>query len=207
MSNSDSFDSNIENTEKSENEEEIKNKLEEIDFDSLLKAKAKMTYQQKKENKKISKSQIKEKLKLINKNKDKMYPKEYSALIKPQFQFKEKKLLGKKFSRDPRFDDLSGKLNETAFNKNYSFVNQLANNYINDINHIKHNKKYKKKLTQDSYELLKKQNNFVKGWLNQQKQYDEQRKKRNEINKENKIRYNQGKKPIFINNNKLKKFA
>ena len=136
-----------------------------------------------------------------------MYPKEYSALIKPQFQFKEKKLLGKKFCRDPRFDDLSGKLNETAFNKNYSFVNQLANNYINDINHIKHNKKYKKKLTQDSYELLKKQNNFVKGWLNQQKQYDEQRKKRNEINKENKIRYNQGKKPIFINNNKLKKFA
>ena len=52
--------------------------------------------------------------------------------------------LGKKFNRDPRFDDLSGKLNENSFNKNYSFVNDLAQNYVKKIKDIKQSKKFKK---------------------------------------------------------------
>ena len=57
-----------------------------------------------------------------------------------------------------------------------------------------------------AFELLKKQNNYVKGWLNQQKQNEEKQEIKTEINKENKKRMSQGQKPIFVNKNKVNKF-
>lgn len=214
FSDSDSQNEDDEDKNESLNEEQLlQSQIEDIDFNSLLKAKAKMKYQDRlnanKDTKKKSKGQIREELKLINKNKDKSCPREYSALIKPKFQFKNtnnSQLLGKKFHRDPRFDDLSGKLNETSFNKNYSFVKDMAKDYVKKIKNIKTNKKYKKKLNEESYQLLKKQNNFVKGWLNQQKQNESKNKIRREINQENKKRMGEGKKPIYVKKNKVKKY-
>ena len=196
----------------------LKNQLEEVDFQSLLKAKAKLSYDESKKtqlkNKKneINKNKIKTKIEEINKEKSKNEPKEYSALIKPKYQFKNRKaqinnnLLQKKFMRDPRFDDMSGTLNEDQFKKNYNFVNEMANNYIKDLQKIKKNKKFKKKLSDQQYELLKKQNNYVKNWINQQKQNQIKSDIKKEINKENKERYSKGQKPIYINNNKLNKY-
>ena len=164
-----------------------------------------------KQNKK-SKTEIVNELNKKNKNKAKNAPKEYSALIKPKFQFKDQahqqksSLLNKKFHRDPRFDDLSGELNETAFKKNFAFVNDMAKEYVENLKKVKNNKKLKKKLPQETFELLKKQNNYVKGWLNQQKQNEEKQEIKTEINKENKKRMSQGQKPIFVNKNKVNKF-
>ena len=112
----------------------------------------------------------------------------------------------KKFSRDPRFDDLSGNLNENKFKKNFEFVNDMAKDYINKLNKVRKNKKYKKKLNEQQYELLKKQNNYVKSWMNQQKQKNERDEIRKEINKENKERISKGQKPIYINQNKMNKY-
>ena len=211
---------NEEIEEESEEEEEEKNEeellqdqIEEVDFSSLLKARSKLSYNNKKDKQnKKSKTEIVNELNKKNKNKAKNAPKEYSALIKPKFQFKDQahqqksSLLNKKFHRDPRFDDLSGELNETAFKKNFAFVNDMAKEYVENLKKVKNNKKLKKKLPQETFELLKKQNNYVKGWLNQQKQNEEKQEIKTEINKENKKRMSQEQKPIFVNKNKVNKF-
>ena len=195
----------------------LKNEIENVDFKSLLKAKAKLSYEnsnkEKIEKKKFNKNTIKANLEKINKTKKKTEPKEFSALIRPKYEkenrnnFKKNStLLHKKFSRDPRFDDLSGNLNEDKFKKNFGFVNEMAENYINKLNKVKKSKKYKKKLTEQQYELLKKQNNYVKSWMNQQKQKNERNELKKEINKENKERISKGQKPIYINQNKINKF-
>jgi len=219
----------IDNNSKSDNEEDeggeiseeeiLKDQLENVDFKSLLIAKAKLSYEAKKKNKenmhkkKFNKNTILTKMDKINKDKKKAEPKEFSALLKPQYQFKNRdkmknnsSLLGKKFLRDPRFDDLSGNLNETQFKKNFEFVHDMAKDYVNKLKKVKNSKKYKKKLTEQQYELLKKQNNFVKSWMNQQKQSQIKSDIKKEINKENKERYSKGQKPIYINNNKINKF-
>ncbi len=64
----------------------------------------------------------------------------------------------------------------------------MAKDYINKLNMVKKSKKFKKKLNEQQYELLKKQNNYVKSWMNQQKQKNERDEIRKEINKENKER-------------------
>ena len=213
---------NEEINEKSNEENEIseemllKNEIENIDFKSLLKAKAKLSYENNKNaknDKKLNKNKIKTEIEKINKNKAKNEPKEFSALIRPKYDFENKNkfknnstLLHKKFLRDPRFDDLSGNLNEEKFKKNFSFVNDMAKEYINKLQKVKKNKKFKKKLTEQQYELLKKQNNYVKSWMNQQKQKNERNEIKKEINKENKVRISKGKKPIYINQNKLNKY-
>ena len=222
-------DDNSENEEEEEEDEEknlseeeemiLKNEIENVDFKSLLKAKAKLSYENSKKGKdmknekKPNKHLMKANLEKINKSKKKYEPKEFSALIKPKYDKENKNnfqkntsLLHKKFSRDPRFDDLSGTLNEDKFKKNFGFVNDMAEDYINKLKKIKKDKKYKKKLTEQQYELLKKQNNFVKSWMNQQKQKNERDEVKKEINKENKDRISKGQKPIYINKNKFKKY-
>ena len=218
-----SSDSNSENNNSEENNisEEllIKDEIENVDFKSLLKAKAKLSYENSKQNKnlkdkkKLNKNIIKSNLEKINKNKKKLEPKEFSALIRPKYDKENKNnfqknstLLHKKFSRDPRFDDISGILNEDKFKKNFGFVNEMAEDYINKLKKVKKSKKYKNKLSEQQYELIKKQNNYVKSWMNQQKQKSERDEIKKEINKENKERISKGLKPIYINQNKLNKY-
>ena len=196
----------------------LKDELENVDFKSLLKAKAKLSYENNKalkgnNKKKFNKNSIMTQLEKINKDKKRAEPKEYSALIRPNIQFKKRNkaqknssLLGKKFTRDPRFDDLSGNLNEEKFKKNFDFVNNMAKEYVNKLDKVKKSKKYRKKLSEQQYELLKKQNNYMKSWLNQQKQKQIKSDIKKEINRENKERYEKGQKPIFVNDNKINKY-
>ena len=214
-----SEENNEENEENDISEEMVlKNEIENVDFKSLLKAKAKLSYEDSKkekkdDKKKYNKNSIKMNLEKINKTKKKYEPKEFSALIRPKYEKenrnnfkKNSSLLHKKFLRDPRFDDLSGNLNEDKFKKNFGFVNDMAKEYIDKLTKVRKNKKFKKKLNEQQYELLKKQNNYVKSWMNQQKQKNERDEIRKEINKENKERISKGQKPIYINQNKMNKY-
>lgn len=203
------------NKEEISEEDLLKNQIEEVDFNTLLKVKKRLEYNNKnhKNNniKKPSNTTLLQNIKKVNKNKSKTEPREYSALVNPKIQFRgrdkiESSYLRKKFSRDPRFDDLSGKLNENEFNKNYKFVNDLANNYIHKLNNIKKNKKFRKKLDDTHYNLLKKQKNYVSGWINHQKQINNKLEIKKEINQENKKRIKAGQKPIYINKTKLNKY-
>jgi ribosomal RNA-processing protein 36 len=210
----DSIEETDDNKEEISEENLLINQIEEVDFKTLLKVKKNLEYNNKnhKNNKKkLSNTTLLQNIKKINKNKLKNEPREYSALVKPKIQFKgrdkiESSYLGKKFSRDPRFDNLSGKLNESEFNKNYKFVNDLANNYINKLDNVKKNKKLRKKLDDIHYNLLKKQKNFVSGWINHQKQLNNKKEIKKEINQENKKRIKAGQKPIYINKTKLNKY-
>lgn len=220
---SDENNNSSESKDNSENElsEEmmLKDEIENVDFKSLLKVKAKISYENSRKSKnmndkkKFNKNSILDKMDKINKDKKKAEPKEYSALLKPEYQFKNRdksknnsSLLHKKFSRDPRFDDISGNLNEEKFKKNFNFVNNMAKDYVDKLQKVKKSKKFKKKLTEQQYELLKKQNNYVKGWMNQQKQKQIKSDIKKEIDKENKERVHKGQKPIYVNNNKLNKY-
>ena len=217
----DTFSQEEENNEEDNISEEmlLKQEIENVDFQSLLKAKAKLSYENNKkikgnkDKKKFNKNSILTQMEKINKDKKRIEPKEYSALLKPNIQFKNREkaqknssLLNKKFLRDPRFDDLSGNLNEEQFKKNFSFVTDMAKEYIDKLQKLKKNKKYKKKLSEQQYELFKKQNNYMKSWMNQQKQKQIKNDIKKEINKENKERYSKGQKPIFVNNNKINKY-
>ena len=211
---SDTFSNEEQEQEEKVNETEfLENELKEVDFGSLIKAKENLQKAKKKEkeNKKINKTKILENMKKINKNKNKNAPREFSALLKPKDNFKERilnktnNLLGKKkHFNDPRFNDYSGDLNINEFKKNYSFVNNLAEKYVKNLDNLKNNKKIK--ITDDQFELIKKQKNFVKGWISQQKINKKKLDVKNEIKKENKLRIKEGKKPIYINDNKIKKF-
>ena len=218
--NSDNYSNDNDNEENNIPEEMLlKEEIENVDFKSLLKAKAKLSYENNKKNKdnnnkkKFNKNSILTQMEKINKDKKRNQPKEYSALIKPNIQFKNRdkaqknsSLLNKKFIRDPRFDDLSGNLNEEQFKKNFSFVNNMAKEYIDKLQKVKKSKKYKKKLTEQQYELLKKQNNYIKSWMNTQKQKQIKSDIKKEINKENKERVSKGQKPIYVNDNKINKY-
>ena len=223
---SEDSDENNENSESKDNQENelseemmLKDEIENVDFKSLLKVKAKLSYENSKKSKsmndkkKFNKNSILDKMDKINKDKKKAEPREYSALLKPEYQFKNRdkaknnsSLLHKKFARDPRFDDISGNLNEEKFKKNFNFVNNMAKDYVDKLQKVKKSKKFKKKLTEQQYELLKKQNNYVKGWMNQQKQKQIKTDIKKEIDKENKDRVQKGQKPIYVNNNKLNKY-
>ena len=67
-------------------------------------------------------------------------------------------------------------------------------------------KKLRKKLDDIHYNLLKKQKNFVSGWINHQKQLNNKKEIKKEINQENKKRIKAGQKPIYINKTKLNKY-
>lgn len=195
-------------------EEQLQDKLDEINFGKLIKAKTKLEYQSKKNstNKKPkSKQEILIQLNKANKNKKKYEPREYSSLIKPKYQMKHHQLqtttlLKKKTFRDPRFDDLSGTLNQESLDKNFNFVKEMAGEYIEKINSFKKSKNNKQKISAGNYDLLKKQTNYVKGWLNQKKQLQEKKEVHAEINQENRKRIQEGKKPIYVKDNAIKKY-
>jgi ribosomal RNA-processing protein 36 len=211
MSDDDSYDSNNEDefqNEEQDEEQQIQNELEEMELGKLVQAKTKLVLENEmnllksKNNTKIDKKQIEEKFTELNKQKKKTEPKEFSALFKPK---KVKKIVTEeRFRRDPRFDDMSGTFNPESYKKNFKFVSEKSNEYLQKIQEIK-NKKNRKKIDDDNYELMKKQVNFVKGWL-KSKEFEETKDKvEKEFKTENKERVKQGMNPIYVKKSVMKK--
>lgn len=203
-------DDSFHNENYNDEENSLKDKLEDIELGKLLQVKSKIEYQEKLNiSKNINRKKIEKKFEKINLSKIKSEPKEFSALIKPKKDriLKEKNLNVKKaLRRDPRFDDMSGTLNEDMYKKNFSFVNDIAKEYISNIDKIKKKKK-KLRIDESQYELIKKQTNLVKGWLNKNK-YDQTKEKiKKEIKIENKDRVEHGKAPVYIKDKVVKKLA
>ena len=201
--------SNFDTEKEAEIDEEavLKSKLEEVDFGTRLKINAKLAYNNRKSeelsknNKGVGKGNIKEEMRRINKGKLKSEPKEFSAVLKPKQQFKYREInkekssfLNKKMGRDPRFDDLSGTLNEERFNNNYKFVKDLAEEYMAKLDKVRKSAKMKKKLSEEQYVLLKKQNNYMKSWMNKQNQMEKRSKIKQELKRENREREERGQK-------------
>jgi ribosomal RNA-processing protein 36 len=183
-----------------QNEEELlQNELEEIEFGKLIQAQKKLEIQEKINNKKEKSKKVIEDLEKTNKEKAKSEPKEFSALVKPKKAFKNIK---KELRRDPRFDDLSGNINMDYFKANYSFVNEKANDYLGKIKNLKSKGK---RMEDKDYELIKKQVNFVKGWV-KQNQYSELKNDiKKDLIKENQNRAEFGKNPIYLKKDQMKK--
>ena len=189
-------------------EQQIQNELEEMELGKLVQAKTKLVLENEikslksKSDSKIDKKQLEQKFTELNKQKKKTEPKEFSALFKPK---KAKKIVTEdRFIRDPRFDDMSGNFNPDLYKKNYNFVNEQSKEYLNKMKELK-NKKNRKKLDDNNYELMKKQVNFVKGWL-KSKQYEETKDKiEKEFKTENKERVKQGINPIYVKKSVMKK--
>lgn len=194
-----------------QNEEDaLKENLEEIEFEKIINAKTKLQY----ENRlnihrgKKDKKTLSQKYEKVNTEKSKAEPKEFSALVRPKKQQINTLNIKKELRRDPRFDDMSGKINPDRFNANYSFVQDMAHKYVNDLDKLKQKKKKNKnKLSEDKYDLLKKQINFVKGWV-KSKEYENTKESINkEIKGENKERVKIGKNPLYLKKNQIKQLV
>ena len=198
------------NFQNDDEEQQLQNELEEMELGKVVQGKTKiileneMNLLKSQNNSKFDKKKIEKQYEDINKVKQKAEPKEFSALIKPKK--KEKFVKDEKFRRDPRFDDMSGKFNEEMYNKNYNFVMDQSKEYLEKIKDfkIKNNKK-KNKIGEEHYELMKKQINFVKGWM-KSKQFEETKGKvKKEFKQENKERTEKGMNPIYVKNSVMKK--
>jgi len=108
--------------------------------------------------------------------------------------------LRKKKSRDPRFDNLSGKYNEDLFKKSYKFLSEMEDNEMNMIQEkIKKTKNplEKEKLTR-VYQSLKSKKETEKDKERRQAIKREWRKKEMQ-------RVKEGKKPYFLKKADLKR--
>jgi len=190
---------NEDNVSETNEEKQIKDELENMELSKVLQIQSKFNMKEKYKNTSID---PKKRSSTNNKNKsndneevykDNNAPKEFSAKVKPK---RKKKDFKKAIKRDPRFDDLSGKLNTERYENNYGFVKDMAVDYIDKVNLLK--KKRKHKIDDTEYELIKKQDNFVKGWI-KKKEYNENKSSiKKEINKENDERESKGEKKIFL---------
>jgi hypothetical protein len=179
----------------------IKEELEEMELGKIIQARTKLQLENErniKRYKKKDKKLIENKILEINKNKSKGEPKEFSALVKPKNNLIHTQN-DSKVRRDPRFEDTSGTLNDEMYTKNYDFVYEKSKNYLNKINEIKTKSKKKHlKIEDNSYELIQKQINYVKGWI---KSKDFKKTKGNiekGFKSENRIRIKKGLNPIHI---------
>jgi ribosomal RNA-processing protein 36 len=212
---SESFEEENSNEEMNE-EEMLKEELEEMEFGKLIQAKTKIEGEQylnirnkQNSNLKKGKVQVQEKFEKLNKEKEKGAPKEFSALIKPdRFKLQKEKSLNikKKLRRDPRFDELSGALNKESFQKNYSFVKNLAEDYIGKVEKIKKEKR-RNMIDESKYELIKNQINLVKGWVKNKKYEEKKDEISKELKEENRKRIGLGKKPIYFKEKMIKKLT
>lgn len=180
---------------------DIQEDLDEIEFGQLITVQKKIEYDEKlkiKRNEKVKKTNIENKLKSINSNKEKFEPKEFSAILKPKNKVKN---IQKNFRRDPRFDDLSGKFDADKHDRRYSFVKDDCNKYIENLAKLKKDKK----ISSDAdYDLYKKQMNYVKGWV-KNKNYSQNKKSvEKEFKQANKKRLDEGKNPIYLKKKQIK---
>jgi len=186
-----------ENGEENSEEKMIQGELENMELSKVLQIQSKFNLKEKFKN--VIQNGFKPKnpekkgIKVEGIKTDNNAPKEFSAKIKP---IRRKKDFKKAIRRDPRFDDLSGKLNQERFDKNFTFVKDIASDYLNKVSLLKKKRKYK--INETDFEFIKKQDNFVKGWI-KKKEYEETKNNiKKEINKENLDRESKGKKKIFL---------
>ena len=178
----------------SENEENLQEEIGETNINSLLRAQIKLNASDK-----LTKKENIE----IEKRKSKASPKEFSAKIKP----KKRKLpvnfeIKNNLRRDPRFENYTGEFQQKSFEKNYGFVENYSKDFIEKINKLKKKKKYT--VEPEKYELIKKQENLVKGWI-KKREYDKLKDNvQTDISQENKERIKLGKKKIFLKKKILK---
>jgi ribosomal RNA-processing protein 36 len=195
----------------SENEEEqINEELEEMELGKLIQAKTRLANENKLNIKreKMDRKKIQNKLEEKNKDKSKNEPKEFSALFKPKKNFISDLNSEKIIKRDPRFDVMSGELNNERFKKNFDFVHKEANDYLNKIKELKKKKERKQiKIEDEEYNLMKKQINFVKGWI-KSKEYDNVKEKvEKEFKYENRERFKKGLNPVYVKPSLVKKIV
>ena len=191
-------------------EENILEELEEMELGKLVQAKTRLENEKKLNLKKgkINKRQIESKLLEINQEKRKNEPREFSALIKPKKNFLSDLNQEKAIKRDPRFDSMSGDLKMDSYKKNFSFVQNKANDYIKNIRDLQKKKEKKKiKLDDEEYNLMKKQINFVKGWIKSKEHEGVKDTVAKEFKDENKERKSKGLNPVYVKPSVMKKLV
>lgn len=181
-SDTDSFSSHENNNsigedfEMSQEEEDIENELDNIEFGKILKVEEKLKKQEQKFEYLKNKNErsfgfLKSKFEQLNKSKSKYNPKVKSALIKPnklkQFKNKEKSISKSYLSIDPRFiNDIDEKeKDKMRGKKRYNFVEEEAKNYLMKIDKLKKNKEII--LNKEDIENINKNKNNVKNYLSQ----------------------------------------
>jgi ribosomal RNA-processing protein 36 len=192
-------------------EENIKEELEEMELGKLIQAKTRLENEKRlnlSKKEKIDKKKIEAKFLEKNKDQSKNAPKEFSALIKPKKNFFSNKNEEKVIKRDPRFDSMSGDLKEDHFKKNFSFVQDKAREYIGKVKDLQKLKNKKKiKIEDEEYNLMKKQINFVKGWV-KKKEYEQIKDNvSKEFKEENKERKSKGLNPVYVKDAVMKKLV
>lgn len=197
----------FEDNDNHQEEEILKDQLEEIEFGKILKANKKIEEQKFKMERHFKKPtnlkemvKLKKKFESLNKKKEKSRPKESSALIRPRKNSIEDIKVNQKFKRDPRFDSLSSKrLSDRKQEESYGFVKSMANDYLQELDKIK----TVKKLTDEEYELLKNQKNVVKGWIDKEKRTKIKQSVIEKVNQNNQERKKAGKSKLFLKSKQI----
>ncbi|XP_038071511.1 ribosomal RNA processing protein 36 homolog [Patiria miniata] len=135
------------------------------------------------------------KFKRANKNR----PQEVSSKV-PVSRFRKAVPVKQTVRRDPRFDDLSGKFNEQAFESSYSFLDGV---YSREKREVK--KELKKAKTEqrkvELQRLLQRMEQQEKARIKKQREKETGR----EVKKQEKELVKQGKKPFFLKKSEQKK--
>ncbi|XP_022110959.1 ribosomal RNA processing protein 36 homolog [Acanthaster planci] len=146
-------------------------------------------------NKPTEQDSRKKKFKRANKNR----PQEISSKI-PVSRVRNVVPVKQKVSRDPRFDDLSGKFNEQAFDSNYAFLGGV---------YSREKKEVKRKLKQAKTEQKKEELLRLLQRMEEQEKARIKKQREKEISKELKRQekelVKQGKKPYFVKKSERKK--
>jgi len=135
----------------------------------------------------------------IKKRENKNRPIEISSK-KPVSRYREVIEVKKKKSRDPRFDNLSGKYNEDLFKKSYKFLSEMEENEMNMI---------QDKIKKTKNPLEKEKLNRVYQSLKSKKQTEKEKERRQAIKREwrkkEMQRVKEGKKPFYLKKADLKR--
>ncbi|EPY52409.1 DUF947 family rRNA processing protein [Schizosaccharomyces cryophilus OY26] len=186
-------------------EESAKNQISEIPFDTLLNAQEKLKLEQKKAQRKELALNRKKEGKTDEHEghhrteRKKHAPMEVSSK-RPVSRFREVVDVPKKFTRDPRFDSLSGNLNKEKVKKNYSFVFEYRKKEIEQLR-----EELKKCKDSERAEALKA---TLKSLLSKmERNFEEERAERvlREQRAHERDQVKQGKKPFYMKKSDQKK--
>jgi ribosomal RNA-processing protein 36 len=135
----------------------------------------------------------------IKKRENKNRPMEISSK-KPVSRYREVIEVKKKKTRDPRFDNLSGKYNEDLFKKSYKFLSEIEENEMNMI---------QEKIKKTKNSLEKEKLTRVYQSLKSKKQTEAAKERRQAIKREwrkkEMQRVKEGKRPYFLKKADLKR--
>eukprot|EP00112_Aurelia_sp_Birch-Aquarium-sp1_P009735 Seg2116.2 transcript_id=Seg2116.2/GoldUCD/mRNA.D3Y31 product="Ribosomal RNA processing protein 36-like" protein_id=Seg2116.2/GoldUCD/D3Y31 len=134
-----------------------------------------------------------------NRKKKDSRPLEMSSKQRPS-KFRKVVAGGNKMTRDPRFDDLSGKLNHELFKKSYAFLDEIKEKEKKEVRQrLKREKNAEKKA--ELHKLLQKLEQNEK----KEKEDEHRKEKHREIKKKEMEAIKQGKKPYFLKKSEKKK--